>query len=177
MTATDPTPSVRSGESVDAVLERLDDPAVAASLVTLLDHAELLSTLVLGLSGFVARSETIVDAVAEGVNDFKASVPGRPADLPSLGELGIVASELSASAPALQRVLNSSMVDPDTIDLLSLFSEAATDGAATARVNGTKVGGIRGLYSMLRDDDVQRGLGLIVEIARALGQRIERPGH
>jgi len=62
-----------SAQPIDAVAERLNDPAVAASLVTLLDNAELLSTLVLGLSGFVERGDMIMDAVADGVNEMKAA--------------------------------------------------------------------------------------------------------
>jgi hypothetical protein len=172
MTETDATVNT-AGMPADAVLERLNDPGVAAALVTLLDNAELLSTLVLGLSGFMERGDMIMDAVAEGVNDFKsARGEGPGADLPSISELGAVVGELAEARPALQGVLASSMVRPDTIALLSDLSEAATEGAATARANQTRVGGIRSLLALLRDDEVQRGLGLVVEISRALGRRM-----
>lgn len=157
----------------DAVVERLNDPAVAAALVTLLDNAELLSTLVLGLSGFVERGDMIMDAVAEGVQDFKKAGGAKPSgDMPSLTELGSVAGQLASSAPALEGVLNSSMVEPETIALLSQFSEAATEGAANARANNTRVEGIRSAVKTLKDPEVQRGLGLLVEIARSLGRRM-----
>ena len=41
MTATEAAASTRSAEPIDVVAERLNDPAVAASLVTLLDNAEV----------------------------------------------------------------------------------------------------------------------------------------
>ncbi len=173
MTETDPTMTAAAGLPADAVMERLNDPGVAAALVTLLDNAELLSTLVLGLGGFLERGDMIMDAVAEGVNDFKAARgDGTGPELPSIGELGAVVGELAEARPALQGVLASAMVRPDTIDLLSELSEAATEGAANARANQTRIGGLRSLLGLLRDDEVQRGLGLVVEISRSLGRRM-----
>jgi hypothetical protein len=169
MTETEPSKAV----PVDAVVERLNDPAVAAALVTLLDNAELLSTLVLGLGGVISRGELIMDAVAEGVNDFKASRGDAPApQIPSLSEVSAITSELIAAGPALERVLNSKMVEADTIELLSTVSEAATEGVARARAEGTRVGGPISAVRAMRDDDVQRGLGVLIEISRALGRRL-----
>ena len=161
-----------TAEPVDAVLDRLNDPAVAASLVTLLDNAELLSTLVLGLSGFVERGDIIMDSVAESVNEFKGAAKGQGANLPPLSELSATAGMLAASAPALSRVLDSHMTSPETIDLLSTMSEAATEGAANAKTNDTKVDGPISAYRAMKDSDVQKGLGLMIEIARALGRRM-----
>ena len=174
MTVTDPSPDSGAAVApVDAVVERLNDPAVAASLVTLLDNAELLSTLVLGLSGFVARGDMIMDAVAEGVNDFKSAGRADAAtELPSVGELTAAAGQLAASAPFLADVLDSAITKPETIALLSDLSEAATEGAANAQANQTKVDGVRSAVRAFRDPEVQRGLGLLVEIARVLGRKM-----
>ncbi len=158
-------------QPIDAVSERLNDPAVAASLVTLLDTAELLSTLVIGLAGLLERGDMIMDAVAEGVHDFKAAGV-RPEGAPTLAELGEIAGQLSAAAPALARVNDSAMVEPATIDLLGMFSEAATEGAENARANKTEVTGVISAAKTLRDPEVQRGLGLVIEIARSLGRRM-----
>ena len=172
MTIAQPNPETGTSP-VEAVVERMNDPAVAASLVTLLDNAELLSTLVLGLSGFVARGDTIMDAVAEGVNDFKTSGGADgAAELPSVSDMTAAAGQLAASAPFLADVLGSAIARPETIELLATLSEAATEGAANAQVNETTVAGIRGAVRAFRDPDVQRGLGLLVEIARSLGRKM-----
>ena len=170
MTATE---SPAGTQPVDAIAERLNDPAVAASLVTLLDNAELLSTLVLGLSGVVARSEFIMDSVAEGVNDMRRASGDQPG--PSLAELRTVAAEFAEAAPALREILNSSMLTTETISLLSLLSEAATEGAAAA--GRTERTSIFALLKALRDDDVQRGVNMFVEISRALGRRMNTQGN
>ncbi len=164
------TESAHPSVPIDAITERLNDPAVAASLVTLLDNAELMSTLVLGLSGLVSRSETIMDSVAAGLHEFRGVA--RPAGVPSLAEITASGRQLVDAAPTLDRVFSSSMTRPETIDLLSMLSEAATEGAARAREAHTEVHGIRGAMKTLKDPDVQRGLGLMIEIARALGRRM-----
>ncbi len=161
-------------QPIDAVAERLNDPAVAASLVTLLDNAELLSTLVLGLSGLIERGDVIMDSIGEAVSEVQKAGPLPSADnAPSLGELAAAAGAMTNAAPLLSQVLDSSMASPETIDLLSTMSSAATEGAANARANGTKVDGVWGAMKSLKDPEVQRGLGLVIEIARSLGRRME----
>lgn len=172
MTDQEPAPATGSAAPIEAVAERLNDPGVAAALVTILDNAELLSTLVLGLAGFVERGDMIMDAVAEGVNDFKAAGAAKPDGAPSLAEIGATAGALAQTGPVLDALLDSAMVRPETIALLSDVSEAATEGVATAKANDARVGGIRSLLGTLRDEDVQRGLGVLVEISRALGRRM-----
>lgn len=78
-------------QPVDAVTERLDDPAVAASLVARLDNVELLPTSVLGLSGLLERGDTIMDVVAEGVHDFGPNTFRWPHDIAGDGERFFVA--------------------------------------------------------------------------------------
>lgn len=162
----------QASNAADAVLERLNDPTVAASLVTLLDHAELLSTLVLGLGAFVERGDTIIEAVADGVNELKQGTEGQ--SLPSLGELGALASMATDARPALETVLDSPMTDPGTLAALGLLAAATNTGVTAAAANQTTVKGIRGTLGVLKEPEVQRGMGVLVEIARALGRSIDQ---
>ena len=61
------------------------------------------------------------------------------------------------------------MTQPATIELLSMLSEAAVEGAETARRNHTEVKGAFGALKAMKEPEVQRGLGLLIEISRALG--------
>ncbi len=161
-------------QPIDAVAERLNDPAVAASLVTLLDNAELLSTLVLGLGGLIERGDVIMDSIGEAVSEVQKAGPlSAPDGAPSLGELAAAAGAMTNAAPLLSQVLDSSMARPETIDLLSMMSDAAAEGVANARANGTRINGAWGAMKSLKDPEVQRGLGLVTEIARSLGRRME----
>jgi len=178
MTATETQTGHDTHQPVDAVMERLNDPAIAASLVTLLDNAELLSTLVLGLSEFIERGDVIMDAIAGGVAEFKAS--GGPLsdanELSTFREAAAVARQAAASAPLLAQILDSSMARPETVQLLSDVSDAATEGVARARANDTRVTGALAALKTLKDPEVQRGLGVVVEISRSLGRRMGQAG-
>lgn len=174
MTAMETQTGVGTPQPVDAVMERLNDPAIASSLVTLLDHAELLSTLVLGLGSFIERSDVVMEGIAESVAEFKAT--GAPlndeSELSTLREATAVARQLAASAPLLQQILGSAMARPETVELLSDVSQAATDGVARARAEDTRVTGPLSAVRTLRDPEVQRGLGVLVEISRSLGRHM-----
>jgi len=161
-------------EPVDAVRERLNDPAVAASMVTLLDNSELLSTLVLGLAGFMERGDLIMDAVAEGVNDMKAASSAGSAntELPSVQELATLAGQLGHATPLLGQLLDSPIARPETIGVLAALSEAASEGVENAARNNTEVSGAFGALRALKDPEVARGLGVFLEIAKALGKRV-----
>lgn len=160
-------------EPVDVVRERLNDPGVAASIVTLLDNAELLSTLVLGLSSFMERGDSIMDAVAESVNDLKAAGgPAKPEGLPSVSDISALAGQLGAAAPVLTNLLESPIAAPETIDALGSLTEAATEGMANAASNNTEVSGAFSLMRSLKDPDVAKGLGVLIEVAKSLGKRV-----
>lgn len=173
------TDTQTSSEPIDVVAQRLNDPAVAASVVTILDHADLLSTLVLGLSGFIERSDTVMDSVAQAVQEFKASDPGVSSDLPSLSDLRHMAAQLaevmpmlSEVTPLLTQLVESPIARPETIGLLGDLSAAATEGAARARSNDTAVTGVFNAARSLKDPEVQRGMGVLLEIAKSIGQRM-----
>jgi hypothetical protein len=173
VTSTESLTPERQSVPADAIVDRLNDPAVAASLVTLLDHAELLSTLVIGLGGFIERGDTIMDAVAEGVNELKASRP-EGSSAPNLAYLAALAGKVSDAAPTLEAALDSSMVSPEMIDDLALMSDALTEGITNAQANQTAVKGVRGAMKSLKDPEVQRGLGMLIEVARSLGRRMDQ---
>ena len=149
---------------VNLLLDRLNDPAVLSSLTALLDNAELLTTLLSGLAGLVERGDTIMDSVASSVNELKGA---RPA-----GELGELVSALVRSTPVITEIVSSPMVRSETVALLSLVSEAAAEGAARARETPRALTGLRSAVRSMKDPEVARGLGLMVEIAKALGRRM-----
>lgn len=159
---------------IDAVTERLNDPAVAASLVNLLDHVELLSTLVTGLNGFVERGDTIIESLAAGVAEVRgAQQPGAGVDVSgALDSAKTLMGGLNDSLPHLNRLFASGLINDELLAVLSLVADAAVEGSANARQKGTTVNGVFGALRSLKDPDVQHGLGLLVEVARSLGTRL-----
>ncbi|MBX6387632.1 MAG: DUF1641 domain-containing protein [Frankia sp.] len=162
-------------QPADELRERLDDPAVAAALAELLNHAGLLAMLVGGLDGFVRRSEVISDSLAEGIGELRAGVGGR-AQAVDLAGLASGLAALSAAAkdilPLLDRLLASQILSAQAVDAVSLLAGAVVEGHQQATERQTSVAGVRALLGVLRDRDVARGLGLLTEIARALGRSL-----
>lgn len=173
----------------DQLRERLDDPTVAAALNSLLDHADLLAILLTGLDGFVRRGDEISETLASSVGELRAgarsasiaSLPGfdglasdaGSVDLPALAaSMSELASSLVTAAPALTKILRSPLVDPQAVDVLAEVGQALVVGkaAATADPGGPK--GLFGLWRVSKDKDVNRGLGFLVQVARAFGRRL-----
>ena len=157
----------------DVLLERANDPDVAASLLVLLDHADLIATLVGGLADLVARSDTILDSVASSVGEL-ATVARESAEVefPSAQEFKALAARLTTATPVIIKALDSRIVAESTVDFLALASESVAEAKAAALTGHTSVRGFRSVLAIFKDPDVGRGMGLMVEIARALGRRL-----
>jgi Protein of unknown function (DUF1641) len=167
----------------DEVIARLDDPQIASSLSLILDHADLLATMIVGLDGLLRRADVIGDSLASGVaevRDLAASSNGqRPWPSVDLAALSDTVTRLSAAAvdatPALDRLLHSPLTDPQTAEVLAEIGEALLEGkqAAAADPRGPK--GVFALMRVTKDPDVSRGLGFMIQIARAFGKRLAPP--
>lgn len=166
----------------DRLRDRLDDPAVAASLNNLLDHADLLAILVTGLDGLVRRGDQISDSVASAVDELRgASLTGLEGVRSELGSVDVqalatslvsLASALVAAAPALQKILNSPLVDPQAADVLAELGQALVEGKAAAAADPGGPKGLFGLWRVSKDKDINRGVGFLIQVARAFGRQL-----
>lgn len=153
----------------DQLRERLDDPAVAASLNVVLDNVASLAFIAEALDGFLTRGDTIMDTVAGGVHDM------RPL-LDSLQSLRGPVAELQATGPQLldagRALIASDMLSPTVLAVLGKLAQSLVQGSEAATRNQTSVGGVFPALRALRDPDVAKGLGFLVEVARALGKNL-----
>ncbi|MEM9746199.1 MAG: DUF1641 domain-containing protein [Actinomycetota bacterium] len=157
---------------VERLLDRLDDPRTAHALHTLLDNAELVAVLVAGLDGLARKGEVIGDTIAEVLAEAKAA--GRASGLDPVHttrQLSTIIPTLADASPAINRILDSPIVEPEPIDILSETAAALVRGLKSAQENDARVG-LRGLIRATRDPDIQRGLGFAVEVAREFGRVI-----
>ena len=58
------------------------------------------------------------------------------------------------------------------VGLLGRFANAAVEGVRVAEAQNTSLDGVRATFRALRDPDVARGLGMLVEVARAIGKTL-----
>src|SRR5439155_27248699 len=117
--------------------------------------------------------------VAE-VRDLAASGNGqRPWPSVDLAALSDSVTRLSAAfvdaTPGLDRLLHSPLTDPQTAEALAEVGSALLEGkqAAAADPRGPK--GVFALMRVTKDPDVSRGLGFMIQIARAFGRSLAPP--
>ncbi|OBH08479.1 DUF1641 domain-containing protein [Mycobacterium sp. E1747] len=170
----------------DQLRGRLDDPAVAESLNNLLDHADLLAILLRGLDGFVRRGDEISETLASAVDELRAgassanlpSFDGVASELRSVDLQALAASVSSLAAaivtatPALNKILQSPLVDPQAVDVLAELSRALVEGKAAAAADPGGPKGLFGLWRVSKDKDINRGVGFLVQVARAFGKHL-----
>lgn len=162
-------PELTTTSAVDVLIERLDDPEVAAALLTVLDNADLLAFLVQSLDGLLRRSDVITSNVVSSLGDVRALADSARFLVEPTRKLAEEAPEIADAATAL---LESGMLKRDVVDLLGQFAAALIAGREAAQRNGTSVSGVMGALRALKDPEVGRGLGLLVEVARALGRSL-----
>ena len=163
---------------VDRLVDRLNEPQTAASLHLLLDNVELLAVLISGIDGLARKGEIIGDTLAEVLHEVRAAGRATGLDLKETSrQLATLIPTLAEASPAINRILDSPIVEPEPIAVLSETAVALVKGLQAAQDNRTMVG-LRGLVKATRDPDVQRGLGFVIEVARVFGRDLadRQPG-
>jgi hypothetical protein len=164
----------------DEVIAALEDPRIASSLSVILEHADLLATIVVGLDGLLRRAEVIGDSVASGVAEIRevaASSSGQqPWPSVDLAALSASITRLSAAVvdatPGLDRLLHSPLAHPETVEIIADVGEALLEGKRAAGADPRGPKGVFALMRVTKDPDVSRGLGFMIQIARAFGRRL-----
>lgn len=162
--------------TVDPLLAKLEDPRVSEALGDLLEHADLLALLVVGLDGFVRRGDEISGALSEGIGRLRDAAPSQQLqslDLPKLaGSLRTLSSAVADATPALETLLKSDLTDSRAIDVISVAARSLVKGAELSKSEPTPVTGVFSLLKALKDEDVGRGLGFLIQVARAFGREL-----
>lgn len=167
--------SARPRPETERLLDRLEEPRTAEALHTLLDNAELIAVLVNGLDGLARKGEVIGDTIAEVLAEAKAA--GRATGLDPVRttqQLSTLIPTLADASPAINRILDSPIVEPEPIEVLSETAVALVRGLKVAQATEAQLG-ITGLLRATRDPDVQRGLGFVVAVAREFGRVLADP--
>lgn len=160
----------------DPLLSKLDDPRVTAALSDLLDHADLLAVLVVGLDGLLRRGEEVNGALGDALRFLQdaASAGGLDQlDLPKLASsLATLSTLVRDAAPTLEALVHSDLADQRLIDVVSLAARSIITGTEQARAEPVRASGVFSLMRALKDDDVARGVGFMIQVARAFGKEL-----
>ncbi len=165
--ATAPATSV----AAQSLLARLDDPATARALHSLLDNAELLAMLATMTDGVLRRGEVLTGNLADGLAELRTAAASAGVRMPDgtsgLAALGPLAADV---LPGLRALAASDLVRPGTVSALDTMAGAVAEGLAP-QAAAQRRPGLRGLAARLRDRDVARGLDTLLDVAAALGRR------
>lgn len=173
--------AVQQTASLDTLMERLDDPQVAAALTNLLDHADLLAILIVGLDGLVGRSETIGAAIAEGITDLRGLAGSGNGDI--VASLTTLSGMLPKLEPMLSQVLESGLLDsvldsgitdPAMITEISRIGRGLTAGAEAAQSDPIVVNGLFSAMKLLKDPDIQRAVSYFAAVAKSIGVELAK---
>lgn len=163
------------------LVSRLQDPNVANSLATVLDHADLLALLVEALDGFVARSEVIGDNLASGLTEIRGSGDSE-VDLPGLIQSGMsLASVAPKAVPglvnavesgAIDKLLSAGVVSAEALPQVEMLARGLARGSEQYAATPVEVGGLLSLPKLLKDPDIARALSFFATVAKAVGKEI-----
>jgi len=159
----------------DQVRAKLDDPRVAAALNDLLEHAELLAILVSGLDGLVRRSDEISASLTSAIGDVTgaANAPLKSVDLAGLADsFAALSGTMIDAAPALNSLLGSSLTDPQAAEVLAQLGAALVEAKTAHARNPEGPKGFFGILKSAKDPDVARGLGFMLQVAKAFGRQL-----
>lgn len=162
-------------------LETLGDPALVDALAGLAKHTPLLTFAAEAATGFLERSEVVIDNLADGVAEVRGLADGGSRDV-----LGLV-SQLGALLPAVQTLLaqvqplieagsleslaKSKILAPEMVDTVARVGDALHATRISHAENPTSLG-LFGMLKALRDPDAKRGLGFLATFLKEFGRQM-----
>ena len=160
---------------VARLFERLSEPQTLAALNSLLDNLALIALLVRGLDEFARKGDVIADTVADSLAQIRAGGEATGMNVRETTEqLSTLIPAFAEAAPAIKRVVESTIVGEDAVGVVNAASEALIEGGEKARSEELRVG-LGGMLKASRDPDFQRGMGMMVEVLRVLGKKLGEP--
>lgn len=178
--------------------DKLGNPQTLAALNEIIDNAPTIAFLATGLSEFLKRGEEIADNIGEALQEFRPQMSDK-----YTAELGALVSQLPKTLPTItenlppllekapilmqttaklgeiaesegvQAFLNSGMLTPELVKLLGDIGKTTVQTEAEFRQNPKSVS-LFGLYGATRDEDVQRGFGFMIALAKNIGKMLKK---
>ena len=168
-----------SGRSADVLIEKLQDPQIVHSLVSLLDKSQM-------LNDFLERGETMLNSISKGVGQLgRASVSTLSKTLEGvdLDELKSAGQNLQGMMPALRdfmRELTSlkeaGFFEPEVVKIIGRTGRAMSAAARDPDANSTEGYGILSLPGLLKEPEVARTFNFIISFARHFGGDLDKDG-
>lgn len=169
---------VAISDNVETLVARLSEPKTTAALLELLDNLATLSGLLEAVGTFLGRSEEIIDNAADSLREMSASAGASPVgsffgDVAKVGMQTLPAVGKLAGADTVKKLVNSSLLEPATLDLLVAASDAIAAARAEMPDAPDKRYGLFSLAAELKDPEVSAGLDFGIRVLRRLGATLK----
>jgi len=168
-----------TGANADLLLEKLQEPEVVRSLVSLLEKSQM-------LNDFLERGEAMLNSVSKGVSQLgRAGVAGLSKTFESvdLDELKTHGQNLQAMIPAVRDFLGelgslkeAGFFEPEVVKIISRTGRAMSAAARDPDANSTEGYGILSLPGLLKEPEVARTFNFIISFARHFGSDLDKDG-
>jgi uncharacterized protein YjgD (DUF1641 family) len=166
----------------DPLEAMMADPEIRQSLAVIVANAPTLAALASMSSLLLQRGPEITDNINGLVRDLRehTSDNGGPGSLgqavSSLAELAPLAPALAARTDTITGFLDSSILQPEIVDVISRVGEAALAADMATRGQQAEVGGIFAILKELKDPRVQETLAFLFAFAKVFGQQQSQAG-
>ena len=168
------TPDIRvSDDALDAMLA---DPEIRQSLAVIVANAPTLAALAAMGTALLQRGPEITDNINSTVQSLRGTEGGQKAGqvgaaVSALAQLAPIAETLATRSGTVQGLLDSAILEPQIVQVVGCFGEAALETDKRTRGKQAEVGSIFALNKVLKEPEVQATLAYFVEFARVFGAR------
>lgn len=168
-----------SGRSADVLLEKLQDPQVVHSLVSLLEKSQM-------LNDFLERGEVMLNSISKGVSELGragVSTLSKTFESVDLDELKSAGSNLQAAIPAMREFMRelaslkeAGFFEPEVVRIIGRTGRAMSAAAKDPDAHSDDTRGIFSLTGLLKDPEIARTLNFIISFARHFGGDVDKDG-
>lgn len=168
-----------SGHSADLLLEKLQDPQVVHSLVSLLEKSQM-------LNDFLEGGETMLNSVSKGISQLgRAGVAtlSKTFESVDLDELKTAGQNLQAMIPAVRDFVGelgslkeAGFFEPAVVKIIAQTGRALSAAARDPEARSDERYGLLSLPGLLKEPEVARTLNFIISFARHFGGDLDKDG-
>jgi len=168
-----------SGHGADVLLEKLQDPQVVHSLISLLEKSQM-------LNDFLERGEAMLNSVSKGVGELgRVGVTSLSKAFESvdLDEVKAAGQNLQAMIPAMRDLVRelgslkeAGFFEPEVVKIIGRTGRAMSAAARDPEARSNQGYGLLSLPGLLKEPEVARTFNFIISFARHFGGDLDKDG-
>jgi hypothetical protein len=168
-----------TGPSADLLFEKLQEPGVVRSLVSLLEKSQ-------ALNDFLENGEEMLNSITEGVGQLGrvgVATLSKSLETVDLDELRAAAGNLQGMIPAIRGFVSelgslqkAGLFDPEVIKILGRAGRAMSAAVQDPEAHSNATRGIFSIIGLLKDPQIARTLNFFISFARHFGGDLSKDG-